>query len=172
MSIILAFYRFLLSLRYDIKIQGIEHLQKNGPILILPNHVALVDPQILVTYLGKYRQISPVISETYYNLPIFRYLFRSAHAIPVADIERGSTNTEDVRNMFSSIVRGLEDGRAILLYPAGKIYTQNFESIVGKQAAYMTVQAMPKGTRILAIRTRGLWGSIWSKAYQGDSPNL
>lgn len=56
-------------------------------------------------------------------------------------------------------------GRAILLYPAGKIYTQNFESIVGKQAAYATVRAMPKGTRILAIRTRGLWGSIWSKAY-------
>lgn len=105
MFILLACYRFLLSLRYTIKITGAELLEQDGPILLLPNHVALVDPQILVTYLGKYRQISPVISKTYYDLPIFRHLFRSAGAIAVADIERGSMDTEDVRSMFGSIVK-------------------------------------------------------------------
>ncbi len=38
--------------------------------------------------------------------------------------------------------------------------------------AYEIVGRVPKGTRIIVTRTRGLWGSMWSKAYTGISPNL
>jgi hypothetical protein len=40
--------------------------------LILPNHEALVDPRILIAFLGKYIIASPVASENYYNLPVLK----------------------------------------------------------------------------------------------------
>ena len=38
--------------------------------------------------------------------------------------------------------------------------------------AYELVSRLPKGTRIILARTTGLWGSLWSKAYTGTSPEL
>lgn len=60
----------------------------------------------------------------------------------------------------------------MLLYPAGRIYVQPFENIVGKQAAYEVASNLPDSAKILVVRTRGLWGSVWSKAYTGESPSL
>jgi hypothetical protein len=39
---------------------------------LLPNHIALVDPRILISYLGQYIIASPVASENYYNLPVLK----------------------------------------------------------------------------------------------------
>lgn len=88
MRAVFALYRGLLSLRYDITIHGIERLQGPEPALILPNHPALVDPQILFTHFGKYRTISPVITETYYSIPVLKQALDAFGAIPVADLER------------------------------------------------------------------------------------
>ena len=69
MKLILFIFRFFLSLRYKIKITWSENLKHNWPILLLPNHVALVDPEILIVFLWKYLDISPLASEKYYNKP-------------------------------------------------------------------------------------------------------
>lgn len=58
------------------------------------------------------------------------------------------------------------------MYPSGQIYLQNFESVVGKKAAHAVVSALPQNVRVLTVRTTGLWGSSFSKAFAGDSPNL
>lgn len=58
------------------------------------------------------------------------------------------------------------------MYPSGQIYLQNFESVVGKKAAHAVVSDIPENVRIVTVRTTGLWGSSFSKAFEGDSPNL
>ena len=172
MSLFLALYRFLLSLRYDVSITGAELLAGDCPILLLPNHIALVDPQILMSYLGRYRQVCPVITETYYRLPVLNNILQAIGAIPVADLESGAIDIDAVRSVFAFVTGALKERKTVLLYPAGRIYVQGFESIVGKQSAYEVVRTMPEDTRVLTIRTRGLWGSMWSKAYTGDSLSL
>ena len=99
------------------------------------------------------------------------WLFRLFGTIPVGELETGA-DPQAVRNMFASISKALADGKSVLLYPSGRIYVQNFENLTGKQAAYEVISTLPKNVRIIAVRTRGLWGSIWSKAYTGDSPSL
>jgi 1-acyl-sn-glycerol-3-phosphate acyltransferase len=74
MKIILFFVRRVLSLRYKVTLTGAKELNHDGPILILPNHVALVDPRILISFLGKFLAVSPVASEKYYNKPIIRQI--------------------------------------------------------------------------------------------------
>ena len=49
---------------------------------------------------------------------------------------------------------------------------QPFEHIVGKKMAYEIISRLPDDTKVIVARTKGLWGSIWGKAYTGDSPKL
>lgn len=49
---------------------------------------------------------------------------------------------------------------------------QGFEHTQGKKMTYELLQNLPKETKILLVRTRGLWGSMYSKAYHGRSPSL
>lgn len=55
----------IIALRYQVDIKGAEHLSGDTPLLILPNHPALIDPLILTSHLLKHRRVSPVITETY-----------------------------------------------------------------------------------------------------------
>ena len=52
-SILVIIAKLLLSLRYRIKISGVESIAAKGKkgILFLPNHPALIDPVILFAYM-------------------------------------------------------------------------------------------------------------------------
>jgi len=66
-KILIFFARIILSSRYQIKITNPEILKNAKQSLILPNHVALVDPIILVSYLSKYTFLSPLASRKFYD---------------------------------------------------------------------------------------------------------
>ena len=148
-----------------------ENLDHNGPVLLLPNHVALVDPRILLYFLGKHMDISPVASEKYYNRFLFKQLMQLVGTIPIGDLENGG-DKDAVREAFSSIVSALESGKNVLLYPSGQIYRQGFESIIGKQSAFFTVQSLPENTRVLGVRVSGLWGSMWSMVWDNGKSGM
>gem|GEM_PF-4310422 len=44
--------------------------------------------------------------------------------------------------------------------------------IKGKKTAFEILKYAPKNVEILTIRTSGLWGSMWSKADSGQTPNM
>jgi len=76
MKLILFLVRRVLSLRYRVKLHWVENLKHDWPILILPNHIALVDPRIMISYLWKYIIASPVASEKYYKLPVLKQVMQ------------------------------------------------------------------------------------------------
>ena len=39
-----------------------------------------------------------------------------------------------------------------------------------RQLAYSVCRELPPGVEVIGVRTRGLWGSIWSRAGRNDSP--
>lgn len=43
-----AIYRYLLALRYRVKLEGTELLTSSSTKLFLPNHQATVDPQLIL----------------------------------------------------------------------------------------------------------------------------
>ena len=65
----------------------------------------------------------------------------------------------------------MASGGSILLYPAGHIQTADgLDAIGNRRLAWTACRTLPPGTRVIAVRTTGLWGSIWSRAGRTASP--
>jgi len=148
MKLILSIVRLVLSIRYKVKLTWVENLQHNWPILLLPNHMALVDPRILIAFLWKYIIASPVASEKYYNLPILKQAMDLVGTVPIWEMTAWAS-AEDVKKVFSSITEWLKQWKNILIYPSGQVYRQDFESIKWKQSAYYIANNMPENTKVI-----------------------
>jgi long-chain-fatty-acid--[acyl-carrier-protein] ligase len=162
----------LLSLRYQVKIEGLELLQKDSAQLILPSHIALVDPILLYCILRAKVSIHPVATRKFYDTWVLKPLFKLLGTIPVEDFEKDQGGVEDAEKLMQSLKDHLQQGENVLLYPQGGLAKQGYQSIIGKKSAFYACQVAPKDTRILTISLRGLWGSRSSAARTGKNPNL
>lgn len=70
------------------------------------------------------------------------------------DFDRGSRDTTASHTAIQTLRDRLAEGGNFLVYPAGRIYRQGQESIVGKKTAYELVRTLSGGTRIILMRTR------------------
>ena len=66
---------------------------------------------------------------------------------------------------------GLANGDNFLLYPAGRLWRRNRESLGGASAVHSLLQDRPN-VPVILVRTRGLWGSSFSWAYEGRRPDI
>jgi 1-acyl-sn-glycerol-3-phosphate acyltransferase len=173
LSKILAFkVRILLRVRYRIKVKGSEVFQNDTPVFLLPNHQALIDPFILLSQIYRFSQATPVISEKYYDIPIAKSFFQRLGAVRVSDLEKGSRDTQVLKTITRSVIKGFRRKQNIVLYPGGQIAAQGYEKISNKKSACEIVGKLPEDVRVIGVRISGLWGSMWSKAYTGKSPNF
>lgn len=172
-SKILAFkIRLMLRFRYKVSLKGVDILQNNVPILFLPNHQALIDPVILLSQIYRYTPVTPVVSEKYYNIPVAKWYFTQVGAVRVSDLEAGSRDTQVLSSITSAVAEGFRHRQNIVIYPSGQIAGQGYEKIFNKKSAYHIVSAIPPDVRIVGVRINGLWGSIFSKAKTGKSPDF
>ncbi|MBI5541067.1 MAG: 1-acyl-sn-glycerol-3-phosphate acyltransferase [Bacteroidia bacterium] len=172
MGIVIFIYRNLLRLRYKVNIRGIDLLSSKNPKLFLPNHQAIVDPQILFTHISKYTPVMPIVTETYFKIPLLKQVLNSIKAVPVSDLTAGSRDTSVLDRINKSVIEAIKDGKNVLLYPSGQTAEQGFEKIKNKKSAWVVVSEIPENTEIVGVRISGLWGSMWSKAKTGKSPSF
>lgn len=171
-KVFFSFVRALLSLRYKVEVRGGDELSKNNIKFLLPNHQAIMDPILLFSHLYKYTTAVPVVTATYYDMPAAKTMFSAWGAVRVSDLESGSRNTNVLDQVVSSVNKGFELKKNIVLYPSGQIAGQGYEKIFNKQSAYRVVKDLPEKVEVVAIRINGLWGSRWSRAWIGKSPNF
>jgi 1-acyl-sn-glycerol-3-phosphate acyltransferase len=173
LSKILAFkIRLLLRFRYRISIKGSEILHTTSPILFLPNHQALIDPVILLSHIYRFTTAIPVISEKYFDMPVVKWYFKRMGAVRVSDLETGSRNTQVLKSIIRAVYKGFRRNKNIVIYPSGQIAAQGYEKIFNKKSAYHIVRDIPEGVQIVGVRINGLWGSMFSKAATGKSPDF
>ncbi len=165
------FVNWILKRRYNIKItEGYELLKGDKSRLYLPNHPAEIDPIILMSEIVKFHNASPMVSATYYNLPIVKYFMKKIGAVAVADLERGVRDITVMDKIREGAQQAYKEGNSILLYPAGQLKSQGYEKIFNKQSAYALIREIPDNVSIIGVRIYGLWGSRWSRAWKGVSP--
>ncbi len=164
-KLINIFLSFLLRLRYRITIKGIEGIKKDGrPILFLPNHQALIDPVIVMNTLYNRFTPRPLADENQIAHPLIRPFIKALHTIVIPDLTvKGREAKEQVFAGIDEIVAGLKNGDSILMYPSGRLSRTNLEVIGGNSGVAAIVQKLPD-VRIVLLRTRGLWGSSFSRA--------
>ena len=79
-------FYWILRRRYRVHTEGIERLKKSGAKLLLPNHPAHIDPQILTALVRLHCDFVPVVSEQFANLPFIGYFIRRQNAVVVSDL--------------------------------------------------------------------------------------
>lgn len=167
-----AFARAVLSLRYKVSIKGAEDLKNAVPVLILPNHQALIDPMIFMSQIYRYSYAIPVISSTFYDIPLAKSVFSSWGAVRVSDLEAGSRNINVLNEISRSVLKAFGRDKNVVLYPSGQLAGQGYEKIFNKKSAQKIVKQMPADVKVVGVRISGLWGSMWSKAKTGKTPSL
>ncbi len=164
--------RIMLSIRYKVSLERIKDIDVNKPVLFLPNHQAVVDPMLLVSYLYPHKKIVPMITSSYYDLPVLKMFFKNWGAVRISDLEKGSRNINVLNEITASAIKAFKYQKSIVIYPSGQIASQGYEKILNKKGAHEIVKSLPDNVQIIGVRINGLWGSQWSKAWTGSSPNF
>ncbi len=163
--------RALLALRYRMTVVGLDEASRGpGPFLLLPNHPAYCDPLNVLAHLWPRFKMRPMLLETNFENPIlapFAYLLR---AIRVPDTERASAEARDrAAEAVQNAVAVLKAGENVVLWPSGTLWRNGKEHLGGARAAADILAAVPDVTVVL-VRSRGLWGSLFSFAFGGRPP--
>jgi 1-acyl-sn-glycerol-3-phosphate acyltransferase len=149
----------IINLLYRIRPSGLNHIPERGPAVLVCNHVSFVDALVIG---GSIRR--PVRFVMYYKIfqiPLIKFLFRTARAIPIASAREDADLLDAA---FDQIDAELEAGNLVCLFPEGGIThdgeMQTFRPGVEKIIARRAVPVIPIGLG-------GLWGSWFSRQKGG-----
>lgn len=164
--------RVLLWLRYWFTVRGkAEALARPGPYLILPNHPAYIDPPNLLVRLWPAFRMRPMLLETNFENPALAPFAWLMNAIRVPDTDRASAEVrERAVGAVQAAIDALKAGQNVIVWPSGRLMRDGTERLGGARTVADVLAAVPNVTVVL-IRTRGLWGSMFSWAW-GQKPAL
>jgi acyl-CoA synthetase (AMP-forming)/AMP-acid ligase II/acyl carrier protein/1-acyl-sn-glycerol-3-phosphate acyltransferase len=169
--IVLTICKLVLSLRYRIRLIGLDKISAKGKtgIVFLPNHPALIDPIIMFTYLhGKFAP-KGFGDQDQVNRPVIRFFARRWGIRTVPSIATyGPSAKAEIEKVLDETIEGLKQGENLALWPAGRVYHDYKESLGANSSVERILKNFP-GARVVLVRTRGLWGSRFSWA-SGKEP--
>lgn len=125
--------RRLIRLLLRVTISGQDNVPASGPVVVAINHIAFLDPVIVMGELE--RDAVPLAKIESFSLPIFGLILKLGGAIPV---HRGEADTTAIK----SALRVLKAGGMVLLAPEGT-----------RSPSYQ-LQPAKDGAVILALRSQ------------------
>ncbi len=174
LNIVVFIVRNLVRLRYRLVIKGLDRIKPSTAgqgILFLPNHPALIDPLIMYLCLHERFHPRPLADESQVALPVVRQIMKLARCVTIPDIaSKGRHGRDEVVVAMAEIGKSLRHNDNILLYPSGRIYRSRYESLRANGGVAAILKQAPE-TRVVLVRTTGLWGSSFSRA-SGRTPTL
>jgi long-chain-fatty-acid--[acyl-carrier-protein] ligase len=178
MLLIFWLVRFLIALRYRLVVKGLDQLtperfKRRGGIVFLPNHPAEIDPVILETVLWKKFRPRPLVVEHFYHLKGFRFFMDLVKAMPLPtmDVMANKWRGKKVEKQFNQVVQELRNKGNFLIYPSGRLKMTGMDLVGGASFVHNLLQACPEA-HVVLVRTSGLWGSQFSRALTGSSPDF
>lgn len=173
--ILLYFFKGMLSLRYRVDVKGVQEIEKKRGkgVIFLPNHPAEMDPVFVMAQIwGKFR-VRPLMYESFYykkGLHFFIDLFVDALTLPSMD-NSNEWKKKQIEKLKAKIIRKLGEGDSFLIYPSGKLATSGEEKIGGASLVHQLLEVDPN-IEIVLVRSTGFWGSTFSRAITGYSPDF
>ena len=169
--------RVLLGLRYRLRVKGLSKitaLKKHKPgVLFLPNHPAEIDPILLMCLLGPKFFPRSVVVEHFYHLKGFKWILDLVRVIPVPSMDEKANQWrgKELSTVFESILEQIQEGENFIIYPSGKLKRSGLERLGGASFVHSLLEKSPD-VPVVLIRTTGLWGSSFSVAQTGESPDF
>ncbi len=144
---------------YRMRTKGLDNIPDDGPALLVCNHVSFIDALVIGGSIA--RPVRFVMYHKIFNLPIAKWLFKSAKTIPIAPAKEDPALLEQAYERISS---ELQAGEVVCIFPEGAIThdgeLQQFRSGVEKILARDPVPVVP-------MALSGLWGSFFSRSDGG-----
>lgn len=168
-----ALCRLMMSFRYRVKVIGGEQLKDlSAPTLVIPNHPAYVDPILISSHIRLDKPLRPLVFSGTYRMWFLRPLMGLVNAFEVPDMSAHSRDAQTKAiEMIDSVVARLGAGDCMLIYPSGRLQRGNSELVGAARSVHEIVSRCPD-INIVMVRTRGVWGSIFSCAEFGVPPKL
>ncbi len=165
--------RALLHLRYRVEIHGTEHLKNlKGPAIIAPNHPGLLDPPLIMSYIGGVVLLRPLVIEGMYRHPLLYPFMLLINAFEVPELAQQNQAAKNrTATLIEEVVQELDKGTIFLIYPSGRIERKGYEILGGTRSVPDILQQRPN-TKLILVRTSGMWGSLSGFAPTGTDPNL
>jgi 1-acyl-sn-glycerol-3-phosphate acyltransferase len=138
------------------RVEGIEHVPSRGPAILMINHIAFVDPIVVMHVLP--RNIIPLAKVEVYNYPGIGIFPRIWGVIPV---KREELDRRAIQQMFAV----LNAGEIILVAPEG---TRGDALQIGKEGiAYIGSRTQVPIVPVAIQGTRGFPALRFSKPWKG-----
>lgn len=166
-----AMLRGLLSLRYRVRLEGLEVLRnaaaeaetRGNGLLLLPNHPAFMDPVLLCVWLAPWSP-RPLADRHQIGRFWLRPLAAIMRCIPLPDLRReGLAARKQVQESLARCITALKQGETLLVYPSGSLSHDGQTHLGGNSGVHRLLHAVPDCVPVV-IRTQGLWGSSFSWA--------
>ena len=192
-SVLMAVGKWVFARRYEVEVTGslgsigsigtvdVDSIRQSNnqtikqSYLVLPNHPAMVDPMLVATALAEI-PLRPLADESFFKTGIVApMVLKAVGAVAVPDLRkhRSAAGATVARGLSEVVLKALERGESVIFYPSGHIQTEADKEEIGtRQLAYNVCRELPEGVRVVGVRTRGLWGSIWSRQGRKASPKF
>lgn len=115
----------------------------------------------------------PLVVEYIFRHPLLKWIMPIVKALPIPDFDTSVNQVKIWRaeQSMRAISKGLTQGEHFILYPSGRLKSSGKEVLGGASAVHNLIQDCPDANVVL-IRTTGLWGSSFSRALEGRSPDI
>lgn len=118
--------RVLYKLLYRFEVSGLEHIPKEGGVLLCSNHLTLLDPPTIGIMVE--RKVHFMAKQELFNIFGFSWLIRQLGAFPV---KRGGVSKESIKTALTL----LRNGHVIGIFPEGRRVKDAEANMIGKKGA-------------------------------------
>ena len=149
----------LVNTIYRVRPRGVENIPDKGPAVVVCNHVSYMDPIVLLASVR--RPMRFVMYYKIFQLPLLRFLFQHARAIPIASAKE---DEQLMNEAFEKVDAELAAGNIVCIFPEGGITSdgeiQRFRPGIERVIASRPVPVVP-------VALQNLWGGWFSRSNGG-----
>ena len=141
---------------YRLRLKGVhENMPDEGAALIVCNHVSYMDALILSASIP--RPVRFVMYYKIFNIPVMRWIFKTAKAIPIAGARE---NPALMQTAFDEVDTALAEGELVAIFPEGAL-TKDGEMAAFKSGVEKILARRP--VPVIPMALQGMWSSMWSR---------
>jgi acyl-[acyl-carrier-protein]-phospholipid O-acyltransferase/long-chain-fatty-acid--[acyl-carrier-protein] ligase len=149
--------RTMLRTLYRLRTFGVENIPEEGPALLVGNRASFVD--IIFIQACTSRPVRFMMHESYFNVPFWKPLFKSAGFISVP-----SNKPKQLKALLEYTQDLLRQGELVCIFPEGDITKNGTMSSFKDGLAELMPADMPE-IPVIPVRIGMTWGSIFSCYY-------
>lgn len=154
----------LIAIFYRVRPRGIENIPDSGPAVIVCNHVSYIDPILLAGCVR--RPMRFVMYYRIFDMPLLKWFFRQAKAIPIASAREDETLMNEA---FDKVDAELAAGNLVCIFPEGALTPdgeiQRFRPGIERVIARRPVPVVP-------VALGRMWGGWFSRSGRGGRLRL